>query len=112
YRPHVGLSGYRGFWCFRRNDRVVVSAPPRWVARMQAMFSEFELDRLLDHASLAAALGADFESSIGPAFQGCLEPNRFVNRASPQVRRLVPADGDAVDRFRIECGTSEWESSG
>jgi hypothetical protein len=37
YRAHVGLSGYQGFWCFRRNDRVVVSAPSRWLDRLEVL---------------------------------------------------------------------------
>jgi GNAT superfamily N-acetyltransferase len=112
YRCHAGLSGYRGFWCFRRNDRLVVSAPSRWVERMRVLLSGWEQERLVDPASLADALGADFERSIGPAFQGCLDADRFAGRAAPQVRRLTPEDGEAVDLFRMDCGSGDWESSG
>jgi GNAT superfamily N-acetyltransferase len=112
YRAHVGLSGYRGFWCFRRNDRVVVSAPARWVARLQALLAGWRPERLMEQSSLAEALGADFERSVGPAFQGCLEAERFVNRAGPPVRKLTLEDADAVERFRTECGTADWGQSG
>lgn len=112
YRPHVGLRGYRGFWCFRRKDRVVVSAPHAWVERMQLILSDWDQDRLMDQPSLAGALGADFDQSIGPAFQGCFEPSGFANKSTRQVRTLVSADIDAVEVFRMECGTSEWGTSG
>lgn len=79
---------------------------------MEVMFSGWDQDRLMDQASLAEALGADFERSIGPAFQGCLEANNLTTGAASEVRKLEPADGDAVERFRIECGTTDWESSG
>jgi GNAT superfamily N-acetyltransferase len=110
YRVHVGLSGYQGFWCFRRNDRVVVSAPWRWLERLEVLLSGWDQDRLMMAAALAEAIGADFERAIGPAFQGCLEPHRFAPRVEPQVRQLGPAN--ALDRFRIECGSEAWNASG
>lgn len=112
YRVHVGLSGYQGFWCFRRNDRVVVSVPPRWLERLQALLSGWDQDRLMLCEALAEAIGADFERSIGPAFQGCLEPNRFAPRADPQVQKLGSPHASIIDRFRIECGTEAWDNSG
>src|SRR6187431_3195054 len=80
YRAQVGLSGYRGFWCFRRQDRVVVSAPQSWVERLQLLCSGWDQDRLMDPSALAEALGADLERTIGPVFQGCLEPASFTRR--------------------------------
>lgn len=112
YRPQVGLRGYRGFWCFRRKDRVVVSAPQGWVDQLQLLFSGWDQARLLHPPSLAEALGADLERCVGPAFQGCLEPAGFSQRQALQVRALVPADTDAVETFRRECGASDWETSG
>jgi hypothetical protein len=112
FRSHAGLSGYMGFWCFRRNDRVVVSAPSRWVERLQVLLSGWDKDRLMDQASLAEALGGDFERSIGPAFQGCLEASGIAAREAPYVRGLLPGDGEAIDLFRLECGTDEWEIGG
>jgi ribosomal protein S18 acetylase RimI-like enzyme len=112
YRVHVGLSGYQGFWCFRRNDRVVVSAPSRWLERLEVLLSGWDQDRLMTCEALAEALGADFERAIGPAFQGCLEPSRFAHRADARVRKLSLADQSLIDRFRIECRTDAWDSSG
>ncbi len=109
YRAHVGLS-FQGFWCFRRNERVVISAPARWLERLEGLLSGWDQDRLMTGAALAEAIGADFERLVGPAFQGCLEPNRFVSRAEPQVRQLGPADENAVERFRIECGAEAWDT--
>jgi GNAT superfamily N-acetyltransferase len=112
YRVHVGLSGYQGFWCFRRNDRVVVSAPSRWLERLEVLLSGWDQDRLMTCSALAEAIGADFERSIGPAFQGCLEPNRFAHRAEPHVQKLGSAHANVIGRFRIECGTEAWDDSG
>jgi GNAT superfamily N-acetyltransferase len=112
YRSHVGLRGYRGFWCFRRNDRVVVSAPPGWVEPLRQVFSGWDQERLLEPASLQAALGSAFERSIGPAFQGCLVPEQFASSAAPAVRSVTASDTDAVEVFRGECTSEEWEASG
>jgi len=113
YRSHVGLSGFRGFWCFRRGERVVVSAPSGWVERMRLMFAGWDQARIMDPTSLAGAFGADFERSIGPAFQGCLEPAQFIHaEGAPHVRGLGPSDVAAVDLFRVACGASAWDASG
>jgi GNAT superfamily N-acetyltransferase len=111
YRAHVGLRGYQGLWCFRRKDRVVVSAPSGWVDRTQRILSCWATDRFTDPSSLAEAFGADFDRAIGPAFQGCLHPAGFAHRSMPHVRTLVPADSDSVAVFKTECGTSEWRNS-
>src|SRR5262245_63994376 len=42
-QPHVGLRGYRGLWCFRRNRRIVVSAPAQWVDRKSTRLNSSHL---------------------------------------------------------------------
>lgn len=109
-RAHVGLDGYRGLWCFRRLDRVVVSAPAGWVATLEREVAGCEPDALLDEAFLASLLGDDIERVIGPAFQGCLEPSRFRPVVAGDVRFVGPDDTTAVDDFRAECGEDVWRS--
>lgn len=72
YRAHAGLNGYRGLWCFRRNDRVVVSVPSPWLEQLERLLRGWDPDRLMSREALEEAIGADFERCIGPAFQGCL----------------------------------------
>ena len=112
YRPHFGLSGYQGFWSFRRKDRVVVSAPASWVDRLRLIFAGWDQDRLMDQSALSGALGADFDRLIGPTFQGCFELASVRNGFARQVRSLVPADSKAIEVFRMECGATDWGSSG
>jgi GNAT superfamily N-acetyltransferase len=109
-RAHVGLVEYRGLWCFRRRDRVVVSAPAGWVAALERELDGREPDALLDEVFLASLLGDDIERVIGPAFQGCLEPSRFRPVVADGVRFVGPDDSAAVDRFRDECGEDVWQS--
>lgn len=111
-RAHVGLAGYKGLWCFRRGDRVVVSAPAAWVPQLQARLSDGEAEGLLNESCLANLLGDDFVSLIGPAFQGCLEPTAFRHVSARDVRPLGQEDVPAYDRLRAECGPEAVGYSG
>jgi GNAT superfamily N-acetyltransferase len=111
-RAHVGLIGYRGLWCFRRNERVVVSAPEGWVSYLSERLTQDSTSKLLDEAFLLDLLGEDFEYLIGPAFQGCLDPTRFRHFHASEVRCLTSDDNVAYEQFRSECGAASLETSG
>lgn len=112
FRSHRGLQGYRGLWCFRRGDRIVVSAPQAWVARLEELWTGWDLERLLDAAAVAASLGEDCERTIGPAFHGCVDPCSFQDVASPRVRRVLESDRAGIGRLRERCGEDAWSVSG
>jgi len=106
-RAHVGLSGYRGFWCFRRTQRTVVSAPAPWVPRLGELVADCADDDLMRPAFWAQALPHAFERAIGPAFQGCLSPSSFRATPNDSVRLVGAADRLAVEELRAACGP-EW----
>jgi hypothetical protein len=105
--PHAALRGYRGFWCFRRNQRTIISAPPVWVARLTDVIAVRSDDELLLPTFWQRGLSHDCERVIGPAFQGCLEPAKFKAQPNGSVRALVGADALAVEEFRTACG-EDW----
>jgi len=105
--PHVGLRGYRGFWCFRRGQTIVVSAPEPWVERLNQITAECHADDLLLPQFWLRALPGDFERAVGPAFQGCLDPTKFKARSTAAVRLVRDADALALDEFRAAC-SSDW----
>jgi GNAT superfamily N-acetyltransferase len=109
---HSALSGFRGLWCFRRNERIVVSAPKGWVARLQSIFAGTNYDQLLEASFIRTSLGTSVDSIIGPAFQGSLDPRQFRIITSVDVRFLTPEDDLAVDRFRRQCMPEDWQNSG
>lgn len=111
-QAHVGLRGYRGFWCFIRHGRTVVSAPPTWLPRLRDIASGCAQDQLMAPHFWAAALGEDFEGAIGPAFHGCLEPARLATSKLIHVRQIELRDDAAVEQFRSECSFADWSSSG
>lgn len=106
-QPHAGLRGYRGFWCFRRNQRIIVPAPPAWVFRLKEVTADRPDDELLLPKFWERALSHDYERVIGLAFQGCLEPAKFKPQPNGSVRALSDADGLAVEDFRKACG-EDW----
>ena len=109
---HVGLQGYRGIWCFRRRDRTVVSAPPGWIPHLQSRLPEIGPEQLMDESVLRELFGSDFDRLVGPAYQGCLLPDRFRPYVVPHVRFLGPDDTSLVEAFRVECGQDAWEYAG
>jgi len=110
-QPHVGLRGFCGFWCFRRNSRSVVSAPAAWVPRLTEAVRGVAEAQLMLSSFWAQALPHDFERSIGPAFQGCLDPRKFEHRPHHAVRRVDDSDGAALDEFRAACD-ADWSDGG
>ena len=112
FRSHVRLQGYRGLWCLRRAERVVVSAPWAWVARLEQLWAGWARGRFLDPATVAASLCDNCERCIGPVFQGNLDPERFQDVASPSVRPVLTSDRAGIDRFRERCGEEGWSVSG
>jgi len=111
-QSHVGLHGFRGFWCFRRDQRTVVSAPASWVPRLtEVVLGRAHDDELMLASFWARALPHDFDRAIGPAFQGCLDPARFECKRNSSVRAIGDTDRGAVEEFRTLC-TLDWNDGG
>lgn len=106
-RPHVGLRDYRGLWCFRRDRRVVVSAPAAWVPRLSDIATDCDDGDLMRPSFWARVLADDFERAIGPAYQGCLDPANFRQEPRGAVRPVGDADHSAIEVFRTACG-EDW----
>ena len=109
---HVGLRGYRGFWCFRRRDRTVVSAPPGWIPDLQSRLPEIAQEHLMDESVLREVFGTDFDRLVGPAYQGYLLPDLVRPYVAPHVRFQAPDGAALVEAFRLECGQDAWEYAG
>ena len=112
FRAHVALRGYQGLWCFRRHDRIVVSAPAPWLSRLEARFSTWTSERFVDPQALSDALGAACLRVIGPAFQGCVSPAGTSESDVLQARPIELVDPAAVRRFREACPDDAWSTAG
>ncbi len=104
--PHARLHGYSGAWLFRRDSSLIVSTPPAWVAPLRAALNTASAVTDLE---LMALFGGAVERTIGPAYQGHLEPRAFRPAGLPV--RLLSADDDALSDLAAACETTEWEHS-
>jgi GNAT superfamily N-acetyltransferase len=110
---HQGLGDFNGLWSFKQQGgRVVVSAPPRWVERLRALLAGAPLARLIEPAYWQGLLGDDCTRTVGPAYQGCLEPLDFRPVADGAVS-LVEGDGSAsLEEFRQAVDPEAWADGG
>jgi len=99
--------GYCGFWCFRRNKRVVISAPESWVDRLAEVVDSRAYDNLMLPTFWEKTLQQGLERVIGPAFQGSLNSENFKPKPNSSVRQISDADDRAVEEFRTACG-ADW----
>jgi RimJ/RimL family protein N-acetyltransferase len=110
-RPHAGLDGYRGIWCFRRLARTVVSAPPGWLSFLEMRLGDVEAEALTDERFQRDLFGDAFDRLIGPTFHGALDPSGFRAVRREDVRLLDPRDTASVERFRSECAPTDWDNA-
>jgi predicted GNAT family acetyltransferase len=66
----------------------------------------------IEESFTRAIFGHAFDRHIGPAFQGCLDPDEFRLVESFEVRPPTADDSDAVDAFASECREAGWDQSG
>ena len=103
--PHAGLQNYQGVWLFRRDPKVVISAPPNLVAVLESHPSRcFTDEELID------LLGNKVDRVIGPAFQGFLTQAEFRPRAS-EARLLTKQDEESLHKLQAACDEEQWEHS-
>ena len=107
--PHVGLGDYAGVWFFVRDGACIVSAPASWCDRIREALVAHTFDAVLSEEGLTALFGPAYATTVGPAYQGWLDPQRFEPTSSPNVRPIEEADRDATLAFRAACGEDDWQ---
>lgn len=109
---HRGLADFNGLWSFRHGGRVVVSAPPAWVERLPALVAAAPLARLTEPSYWQSLLGDDCMRTVGPAYQGCLEPLGFRPVTDAAVS-LTEGDASAtLAEFRQVVDSETWADGG
>jgi GNAT superfamily N-acetyltransferase len=109
--PHAGLGDYAGVWFFVRGGACVVSAPPAWCETLRGALAEESFEALLSEDALRALFGESFRGTVGPAYQGWLDPGRFRPRPSPAVRAIAPGDARAIESLRAACSEDDWRDA-
>jgi GNAT superfamily N-acetyltransferase len=111
-RPHAGLGDYQGLWSFRHAERVVVSAPPSWVERLGTLIRGVAPEQLLEAATWQRLLADACLRTVGPAYQGCLAPERFVAAPDADVERIAGDPSATFVEFRDAVGAEAWDEDG
>jgi len=111
--PHSGhLAGRNAAWVFRHGHSCIVSVPAPMVDELERSAPGLEIERIHESESIRRLFGDRIERTVGPSYQGVCEREDFRPRNSPEVRRLVPADGASLEGLVSACPESEWEESG
>lgn len=109
---HRRFGDWEGAWVFRRDDACVVMAPARLVERLAEALSPLPVDALQSTDVLATVFGAEFDRTVGPAYQGHLEPRAFrPYRGSKTVRSLDASDAGALEGLRLASEPEEWDAA-
>jgi hypothetical protein len=107
--PHAGLAGYSGVWFFVRGGACIVSSPPERCEAIRTALEERTFDALLSEEGLRALFGDAFDGTIGPVFQGWLDPERFQPVVAEPVRAIEARDAQAIAAFRDACPEDDWD---
>lgn len=109
--PHAWLGDYSGVWFFVREGACIVSAPGAWCEPIRDALAERTFDAILSGEGLRALSGSSFDRTVGPAYQGWLEPDRFSPFVAPEVREVVASDAPAVERLQASCSEEDWRDA-
>ncbi len=110
--PHAKLAGFNGAWVFRKDQTWVISAPPRMVDGIRKKVNRKLPFDLQSPEGIQYLFEDIIERTVGPAYQGYLDPENFHPRPSPLVRKITSEDRPGLKDLIQPCQTVEWEHSG
>ncbi|MEK5216950.1 GNAT family N-acetyltransferase [Psychrobacillus sp. FSL H8-0487] len=106
------LKEYHGIYCFYNGTTCVISAPPKYVSRINTALSECRPEEAFDVELLTDAIDSDNYQIIGPAFQGYVDASSFMEQKTHEVVELVTEHQLALlQELRLSCSETEWKHS-
>ena len=110
--PHAaGLIDYHGIYALAHGTTLALSAPPTLLTTLKSRTAALGADTSLLE-TLPHLFSDLLEQTVGPAYQGYLEPSGFRPCVLTQVHKLTPADKPSLSRLREACGETAWAHSG
>lgn len=110
--PHAELEEYRGLFCFRRDEAMLVSVPPDRVSHWQAQLAPLAPDELLDPGVMAQVVGVHDEQVIGPAVVSYADAETLRPFPAAGTRLLTVLDEAAHAALEVACDPTEWAHGG
>lgn len=110
--PHAKLAGFHGAWVFRKDLTWVISAPPRLVDDLRKKVKSKLTFDLQSPQGIHYLFGEIIDHTVGPAYQGYLDPDHFHPRPSHLVREITAKDRPGLKELIQPCRPVEWEHSG
>jgi hypothetical protein len=112
-RQHFeSLKEFHGIYCFYDGTTCVISAPPKYVSRINIAVRERRPEEAFDVELLTKSIDSDNYQVIGPAFQGYVDAGSFMEQKTHEVVELVTEHQLALlQDFRISCSETEWKHS-
>ncbi|MFI8685805.1 GNAT family N-acetyltransferase [Rossellomorea sp. NPDC077527] len=106
------LSGYNGIYCFNNGTSCLISAPAKYVAELHKAVSGHGPDQAFDAEWLVHSIGDQYERIIGPAFQGYVDSDSFLQASSESVVELKTEQHKMLlKELREACTEMEWQHS-
>ncbi|WP_226673486.1 GNAT family N-acetyltransferase [Rossellomorea aquimaris] len=107
-----GLNGYNGIYFFNNRTSCIISAPPKYISELDKAVGGLEPDQAFNGDLLGHSIGDGHIKIIGPAFQGYVDSDSFLQASSPSVVVLETEHHKALlKELRESCTEIEWQHS-
>lgn len=106
------FEGYNGVYCFYNGTTCVISAPPKYVLRIEKTVKALHPKEAFDVDLIVQAIGIRQPKVIGPAYQGYVDTDTSLQ---PPSSTVVDLETDRhrvlLEELRNSCAEIEWEHS-
>src|SRR5947207_4706590 len=119
YRHGINVVPHARSWqddfayVFVRGTTCILSVGSSFVESTSKLAGDsHESDFFLREESLHGLFGRPIHHTVGPAYQGYVEPEEFMPQRSDAVREVESGERNLLDRLKSCCEPLAWEHSG
>ncbi|MDT9025114.1 GNAT family N-acetyltransferase [Rossellomorea yichunensis] len=106
------LNGYNGFYCFNNGTSCMISAPVKYVGKLDKAVSGLTPNQAFDAELLGHSIGDQHKKIIGPAFQGYIDNTSVLQASSSSVVEYkTEQHRTLLKELRDSCSETDWQHS-